>query len=422
LGNLGFVRGSLAEGTMVVERSGAGLSYEETRKQRVEENKKRMQELGIMELSSDLKGSGRKNVAKKPLKRKVEDAAAESRRSSRVAGKPAVSYKDQLDLLPGMRARCGTRERQGLGRRYVSDLARMAAYEAAEEAFKNIKNPGFVKAMLHSHVTSCFWLGLPHRFCQEHMPLDDERFILEDEEGKEWECLYLARKTGMSGGWRGFALDHELVDGDSCIFELVRPLRFKLHFFRCDELEDQDQEGAGVKVEGKDAKTEKKASKVVVSKKKAGLSKARKSSKFSSKKLKVEEGEEDDEDNEESDGDDEDDEGDDYAPRASKKDAGTSVAGPSRASRRKPVKKEDDGGEGHAVATKISKEMEFEKQKGKQPEDFIELESGEDEDEDKDARRSAAATKTNQGGSGSLLSGRATRNTLRRSLPPSSMT
>ena len=357
MGQLGLVIGGESGGsgvggisTMAMEKSGPGLSYEDTRKQRMEENKRRMEELGLMDLSKELKASKQK----KPLKRKMhslEEGGPESRRSSsRVASKPAVSYKDQLDMLPGMRARCGTRERQGLGRRYVSDIARREAFEAAEEAFKDMKNPGFVKAMLHSHVSSCFWLGLPLSFCKQYMPREDERFILEDDKGKEWECLYLAHKTGLSGGWRGFSLDHELVDGDSCIFELVKPLRFKVHFFRCEDggLGEVDEKGTGVKVGGKDTKTPKKASKVVT-KKRAGSSKARKLSK-SLKKLKVEDGEDDEEDYEESDEDDE----DDYAPRVSKKDADTSDAGPSRASRRKLVKKEDDDDEGEGVERKWS--------------------------------------------------------------------
>ena len=70
--------------------------------------------------------------------------------------------------------------------------------------------------------------------------------------------------------------------------------------------------------------------------------------------------------------------------------------------------------------------MELGKQKGKKTDDLIELESGEDEDEDededKDALKSAAVAKTNQGGSGNLSSGRATRNSLRRPWPPSSAT
>ena len=42
-----------------------------------------------------------------------------------------------------------------------------------------------------------------------------------DEQGEEFPVVYLARKRGMSGGWKGFAEFHELVDGDCVIFQLL---------------------------------------------------------------------------------------------------------------------------------------------------------------------------------------------------------
>lgn len=53
--------------------------------------------------------------------------------------------------------------------------------------------------------------------------------MLEDEEGLEWECVYLHNKHGLSGGWRGFSLDHDLEDGDAAVFELVTSSRFKVY-------------------------------------------------------------------------------------------------------------------------------------------------------------------------------------------------
>lgn len=52
--------------------------------------------------------------------------------------------------------------------------------------------------------------------------------ILEDESGSEYEAVYLGNRTGLSGGWRGFALDHKLDDGDALVFELADPARFKV--------------------------------------------------------------------------------------------------------------------------------------------------------------------------------------------------
>ena len=51
---------------------------------------------------------------------------------------------------------------------------------------------------------------------------------LEDEDGNECNAMYLGKRSGLSGGWRGFALDHKLDDGDALVFELVQPTRFKV--------------------------------------------------------------------------------------------------------------------------------------------------------------------------------------------------
>lgn len=53
---------------------------------------------------------------------------------------------------------------------------------------------------------------------------------LVDEKGYEWPTKYLERKTGLSGGWKGYAVDHELVDGDALVFQLIKPTKFKVIF------------------------------------------------------------------------------------------------------------------------------------------------------------------------------------------------
>ncbi len=45
--------------------------------------------------------------------------------------------------------------------------------------------------------------------------------ILEDENGSEYEA-------GLSGGWRAFALDHKLDDGDALVFQLTEAARFNV--------------------------------------------------------------------------------------------------------------------------------------------------------------------------------------------------
>lgn len=56
--------------------------------------------------------------------------------------------------------------------------------------------------------------------------------ILEDEEGAEQETIYIGRRTGLSGGWRSFAVDHKLEDGDALVFKLIEPTRFKIYIVK----------------------------------------------------------------------------------------------------------------------------------------------------------------------------------------------
>ena len=142
---------------------------------------------------------------------------------------------------------------------------RSAAFKAAERLQESLQteNPSFVKSMVRSHVYSCFWLvscneivflvqsanidsccgrnttcftnscsdykGLPSKFCEDHLPkVSDTEFVLEDEDGNECDAKFIARRAGLSGGWRGFALERKLDDGDALVFELVEPTRFKV--------------------------------------------------------------------------------------------------------------------------------------------------------------------------------------------------
>lgn len=53
-----------------------------------------------------------------------------------------------------------------------------------------------------------------------------------DEEGEKYPTVYLGHKSGLSGGWRGFAIAHGLVDGDALVFQLIRPTSFKVIIFK----------------------------------------------------------------------------------------------------------------------------------------------------------------------------------------------
>lgn len=59
---------------------------------------------------------------------------------------------------------------------------------------------------------------------------------LVDEEDEEFVAKYLAEKNGLSGGWRGFSIDHQLVDGDAVVFHLITPTMFKVKEFNLEML------------------------------------------------------------------------------------------------------------------------------------------------------------------------------------------
>lgn len=141
------------------------------------------------------------------------------------------------------------------GRVYASDEAREYAIDKAEELEKELgtDHPSFVKPMLQSHTTGGFWLvslliihycsslfyrvndfeffkqGLPNAFCAKYLPKRDSTMILVDENGDESNTTYLAHKRGLSAGWRGFSIDHGLVDGDALVFQLIKQTTFKVN-------------------------------------------------------------------------------------------------------------------------------------------------------------------------------------------------
>ncbi|GAV82222.1 B3 domain-containing protein, partial [Cephalotus follicularis] len=209
------------------------LSYEECRSLRIEENKKRMEALNLPLLSQALRNSSPKPSPSKKLKpRTMEKQVVVVRRSGRVASKPTPVYKEvcHFFFFSPQNPHCIFKRRDLSNRVYASDDARAEATEKAEKLLAGLEPdyPNFVKPMLQSHVTGGFWLGLQREFCRRNLPKHDVVITLIDEDGDEYPTVYLPRKTGLSGGWKGFAVAHKLVDGDALVFQLIRPTVFKV--------------------------------------------------------------------------------------------------------------------------------------------------------------------------------------------------
>ncbi|KAK2992270.1 hypothetical protein RJ640_020263, partial [Escallonia rubra] len=224
----------------------AKSTYEDLRRQRVEENKKRMEDLHLPMLSQSIKQSSSPKPS--PMKRTTPRIArkeiVEVRRSSRVANLPAPVYKEIVtyERFDFPRRIYNYKRRDLSDRVYASDAARGIATEKAEELESSLGDefPTFVKPMLQSHVTGGFWLGLPRYFCTRNLPRRDETVTLVDEEGEEYPTVYLAGKNGLSGGWRGFSLAHELVDGDALVFQLIQRTVFKVYIIRVNGSEEEN--------------------------------------------------------------------------------------------------------------------------------------------------------------------------------------
>ncbi|KAK9699336.1 hypothetical protein RND81_08G168100 [Saponaria officinalis] len=92
--------------------------------------------------------------------------------------------------------------------------------------------PSFVKMLLPSHVSKCFWMYIPRKFCHDNLPKEDCTVTLVDEGGREFKTNYLVNKRGLSAGWRGFSIHHHLDKDDVLIFHLVRPTTFKVYIVR----------------------------------------------------------------------------------------------------------------------------------------------------------------------------------------------
>ncbi|CAL1410090.1 unnamed protein product [Linum trigynum] len=109
-----------------------------------------------------------------------------------------------------------------------------SALERAEQFRANLPadNPSFAKTLVRSNVTVGFWMHLPMRFCKSYLPKSDTTVLVENEIGAEYVINYIADRTALSGGWKAFCAAHELIEGDVLIFQLVKPLRFKVYVVR----------------------------------------------------------------------------------------------------------------------------------------------------------------------------------------------
>ncbi|KAI3963152.1 hypothetical protein MKW92_003877 [Papaver armeniacum] len=217
-------------------------SYEEARKQRIEENLRKFQDLGVSKIAKSLTDQAIKPKPKaiaKPRTPATLDPDLVRRSSSRPRNTVTSYAEEFIEDRPARkkpRSVFSTRVKKP-NEKVATEAQRSKAIKHAEDyRVRHVPStrPSYVKSMLQSHVYNGFWLNVPRDFCKNYLPGKKMIVVLEDAKGAEFDVVYTGEKknAGLSGGWKAFAEAHKLDDGDALIFELTEPARLKVHIFK----------------------------------------------------------------------------------------------------------------------------------------------------------------------------------------------
>lgn len=150
---------------------------------------------------------------------------------------------NHVHVIPDVAGMCGrAREKIAINGLDSPDQAKSPVMVRAEEVRLSLgsESPSFLKLLVRSHVNTGFWMSLPVPFCKSHLPMNDTTVTLEDEDGEQFELKYIADKTGLSAGWKKFAVGHKLLEGDVLVFHLVGPNKLKVYIIRANDLTEVD--------------------------------------------------------------------------------------------------------------------------------------------------------------------------------------
>ncbi|KAE9448180.1 hypothetical protein C3L33_19917, partial [Rhododendron williamsianum] len=75
----------------------------------------------------------------------------------------------------------------------------------------------------------------------KNLPKSTVDIVLKNEKGADYNVVYIGKRVGLSGGWRVFALDQKLDDGDALVFELVEHLRRKTSLVDYASSDEEDE-------------------------------------------------------------------------------------------------------------------------------------------------------------------------------------
>ncbi|KAI7733919.1 hypothetical protein M8C21_032038 [Ambrosia artemisiifolia] len=105
--------------------------------------------------------------------------------------------------------------------------------------FKQAFHPSY-RVLLSLCVLHMLPVAFVWKFCDAHLPKQDETVVLVDEDDHEFNTKYLFDKCGLSGGWRGFSIGHKLREGDALVFQLIDRCKFRVYIVRIHALNEVD--------------------------------------------------------------------------------------------------------------------------------------------------------------------------------------
>ncbi|KAF9600015.1 hypothetical protein IFM89_002488 [Coptis chinensis] len=93
-------------------------------------------------------------------------------------------------------------------------------------------HPSFIRCLTKSNLRPSFILHVPAEFAKAHLPVDKTEFVVKDWGGKAWIMKYTCGHTAaFCGGWTAFVVEHQLIEGDICLFELTDEKEMRAHLF-----------------------------------------------------------------------------------------------------------------------------------------------------------------------------------------------
>ncbi|XP_044945754.1 B3 domain-containing protein Os06g0194400-like [Hordeum vulgare subsp. vulgare] len=219
-------------------------SYEEQRRRQIEENRRKLEELRVHHLSAAVReAAARPKPKPKPRPKPKAPEPGELRRSGRVASLPEqpnyLNDAEQRDYR-------GVYEAYAV-RKGPTDEQRAGAIAKAEELRRRIHRsrcPAFVKPMSHSLAINEVHMRIPRDFRKYLPAAHGEAVVVVDEADDEFHMMYNAYKKRchyLEKGWKGFAFDHDLVDGDCLVFHMTERAKFKVYIFRANPDYKSDQ-------------------------------------------------------------------------------------------------------------------------------------------------------------------------------------